>query len=245
MKENFSPAEWQARVELAAVYRLIDHFRYTDTIYNHISLRLDHDDTILINPFGLLYNEIKASNLVKITVEGEILHDPTGLGINRAGYVIHGAIHSARPDVTCVIHTHSRAGIAVSAQEEGLLPISQHAALMYGRIGYHDFEGIAVNLDEQQRLVRDLGEYYFMILRNHGLLTAGRSPGEALQNMINLERACDAQVAALAGGVPVRRISEEALLATRKAVEQYGNDFSTDWAAMLRLAHQVAPGFDI
>lgn len=247
VRASVSSEEWHARVELAALYRLIAHFRLTDTIYTHISMRVPGphgaNEAFLINPFGLLYEEITASSLVKITVDGEILHDPTGFGINRAGFVIHGAIHAARPDVNSVLHTHTRAGIAVSAQEGGLLPISQHAAQLIGRVSYHDFEGIAVDLEERKRLVADLGANYMMILNNHGLLTAGRSAGETLQLMLFLERACDAQVAALSGGTSVRIVTEQAIESTARTMAAAGGNFSRDWAAMLRLANRIGPDF--
>lgn len=237
--------EWAARVELAALYRLVAHFRLTDTIYTHISMRVPgFDESFLINPFGLLYEEITASSLVKVDVTGEILDDPVGLGINRAGFVIHGAIHAARPDVNSVLHTHTRAGIAVSAQEHGLLPISQHAAQLIGGLSYHEFEGIAVDPDEQRRLVADLGANHMMILNNHGLLTAGRTPGETLQLMLFLERACDAQVAALSGNSRVRFVTQAAQDATQRIMAAADGDFSRDWAAMLRLAKRIGPDFE-
>lgn len=243
VRERVSPEEWQARVELAALYRLVAHFRWTDTIYNHISLRVPGEFTFLLNPFGLFYEEITASSLVKVDVHGNVLDDPTGLGINRAGFVIHGAIHAARHDVTCVIHTHTRAGCSVAAQEEGLLPISQYAATLSGLIAYHDFEGIAINEEEQARLVADLGDRYLMILRNHGLLTCGRNPAEALLNMHTLERACEVQVGALSAGSAVRHITPESAAASSAVFEAMAGNFSRDWTAMLRLADRIGPDF--
>jgi len=234
--------EWQARVELAALYRLVAHFRWTDTIYTHISMRVPGEETFLINPFGYLYEEVTASSLVKVDGDGKVLDDPTGLGINKPGYVIHGAIHKARHDVQCVIHTHTKAGAGVSAQEEGLLPISQHAALFVGRIGYHDFEGVAVREDEQARLVRNLGKHHVMILRNHGILSAGRSASEAFVLLHMLERACEIQVAAVSNGARVRRISPESLAETQ-AVLDANSGFKRDWDAMLRLLERVAPDY--
>jgi ribulose-5-phosphate 4-epimerase/fuculose-1-phosphate aldolase len=234
--------EWKARVELAALYRLVAHYRWTDTIYTHISMRVPGEDTFLINPFGYLYEEVTASSLVKVDGDGNVLDDPAGLGINKPGYVIHGAIHKARHDVRCVIHTHTGAGAGVSAQEDGLLPISQHAALFVSRIGYHDFEGVAVREDEQARLVRNLGEHHVMILRNHGLLSAGRSAGEAFMLLHMLERACEIQVAAVSNGARVRRITPESLEATQ-AVLEANSGFTRDWDAMLRLLDRVAPDY--
>jgi ribulose-5-phosphate 4-epimerase/fuculose-1-phosphate aldolase len=244
VRERVTASEWQARVELAAAYRLIAHFRLTDTIYNHISLRVpDQENVFLINSFGLLYEEVTASNLVKINIDGDIIDDPTHMGVNRPGFIIHGASHRARPDVAAVLHTHTTAGIAVSIQQEGLLPISQHAAELIGRIAYHEFEGIAVNLEEQKRLVNDFGSHYAMVLNNHGLLTAGRNIGECFQIMLRLEAACAIQIAALSGGSPLRRISDKSVHSTQATIDQIGGDYSRDWSALLRLAFRLDPRF--
>src|SRR4051795_7587491 len=182
-----TPAEWQARVELAACYRLVDQYEMTDLIYNHITARIPGTEHLLINLYGLLYREITASSLVKIDVEGNIIAKPdTDYGINKSGYVIHGAIHRARPDVRCVIHTHTRAGMAVAALKCGLLPSSQTSIRFEGHIGYHDYEGPAVEREEQERLVRDLGSHNALILRSHGLLTCGPSIPEAFNLMYQL-----------------------------------------------------------
>lgn len=235
--------EWQARVDLAACYRLVAHFGMTDTIFTHISARVPgEEEAFLVNAFGLLYEEITASNLVKVTLEGEVLSDVTGLGINPGGFVIHSAIHGARPDVQCVLHTHTPAGIAVSAQAHGLLPLSLHAATLYGRIGYHDFEGITVHLEERQRLVQNLGQHPVMILNNHGLLTAGRTVGEAFRMMLTLERACQAQVWAMSGSAELRHVTPEAIASTEETVDG-GIGADRDWEAMLRLADRISPGF--
>ena len=241
MRPQVDEDEWQARVDLAILYRAIQYFRLTDTIYTHISMRVPGRDQFLINPYGLLYDEISASSLVKVDANGEIISDPTGMGINKAGFVIHSAVHKARHDIACVIHTHTRAGIGVAAQEHGLLPISQHAALLAGRVGYHDYEGVAFDMDEQARLVRDLGEHYLLVLRNHGLLSAGRTPGQALFLMLTIERACEAQIAALSGGAPVRMIGQDAIDQSLEAVDQ--TDFDRDWAAMTRLMERIAPDY--
>ncbi len=242
VKERVTGEEWAARVDLAAAYQLVAHFRMTDTIYNHISLRIPgRHDVFLLNAFGLMYDDVTASNLVTVNLDGDILDDPTGLGVNRAGFVIHGAIHEARPDVACVLHTHTVAGGAVSAQSDGLLPISQHAAELIGRIGHHPFEGISVGEDERVRLVRDLGPHYVLILENHGLLTAGRTIGEAFQLMLRLERACAIQIAALAGGAKVRVISQASVDATHAVVDGIESGYERDWAALKRLALRVAP----
>ena len=235
--------EWRARVDLAAVYRLCAHYQWTDSIYTHISMRAPGERAFLMNPFGYMFDEVTASSLVKINFDGKILHDPVGLGFNWAGFIIHGAILASRPDVMCVIHTHTRAGAGVSAQKAGLLPLSQQAAGFMGRLGYHYFEGTALNKDEQQRFVRDLGPYYAMILRNHGLVTAGRSAGEAFCLMYALERACEVQIAALSGGVEVEQITQQAIDECVGAMDRANGAFNRDWTAFLRLADKIAPDF--
>src|SRR5690606_23532733 len=197
IREHVGEAEWSARVQLAAVYRLLHRYGMTDLIYNHATLRVPGSDHILINAYGYLYNEVCASNLLKIDLEGRVVlapEDPNGYGVNVAGYVIHSAIHRARPDVHCVIHTHTRAGMAVSAMADGLLPLTQTAMRFHGRIGYHEYESVAIDLDEQDRLVADLGHHDAMILRNHGLLAVGPSAAQAFNTMYWLEMACRAQV---------------------------------------------------
>lgn len=245
VKSRVSPEEWAVRVDLAACYRCASMFRMTDLIYTHISARVPGPEHhFLINAFGLTWEEISASSLVKITLDGEIVDDPTGLGINHAGFVIHGAVHRARPELTCVMHTHTSAGIAVSAQEQGLLPISQHSMRFWGSLGYHDYEGLALDLDEQQRLVRDLGSHKAMILRNHGLLTAGETVAEAFDLMYYLERSCTAQIDALAGGAKLRIPS--AVVADRTA-EQFRNlqykQHKTEWSALLRTLDRADPSY--
>ena len=187
IRGQVSAEEWQARVDLAACYRLVDKYGMTDLIYNHITARIPGSaDHLLINLYGMLYKEITASSLVKIDVEGEIIWKPdTDYGINKSGYVIHGAIHKARPDVACVLHTHTRAGIAVSAMTCGLLPLSQTSMRFVGHIGYHDYEGPAVDLDERERIVDDLGPHDALIMRNHGLLTCGATIQQALQHHVS------------------------------------------------------------
>lgn len=245
LRERVSAEEWEVRVNLAACYRLAAHFRMTDLIYTHISARVPGPEHhFLINAFGLIWDEISASTLVKVTLDGDIVHDPTGYGINRAGYVIHSAVHRARPDVACVMHTHTAAGVAVSAQDHGLLPISQHAMRFWGSIGYHDYEGLALELDEQARLVRDLGAHKAMILRNHGLLTCGASIYEALDLMYYLERACQTQVSALAGGAKLR-IPAPAV-AEKVAGQFRGLPYKAkrpEWKALLRLLDRMDPSY--
>ena len=244
LKTQVSAEEWQARVELAACYRLVAHFKMTDWIYNHISVRVPGShEHYLINPFGLLYEEISASNLVKVDVEGRLVED-VPLDVNPAAFVIHGAIHHARPDVACVLHTHTRAGVGVAAQKHGLLPISQHAFKVYDRITYHDFEGIALDADEQRRLVADIGTKDVLILRNHGLLTMGRSVRQAFELMYYLERACEIQIAAQSGGSEIIYPSAEV---SRRTCDQFAGDDSfvqgRDWQALLRLLDRTDPSY--
>jgi ribulose-5-phosphate 4-epimerase/fuculose-1-phosphate aldolase len=194
--------EWKIRCDLAALYRLVAYLRMTDLIYTHISARLPGPEHhFLINQYGVMFHEMRASDLVKIDLEGNVIPEPRHAEmpprkVNAAGFCIHSAIHMARPDVMCVVHTHTAAGIAVSAQKRGLLPMSQHALRFYGRLSYHGYEGLALDLSERERLVRDLGENRHMILRNHGLLVCGRTIPEAFADIYYLERACQAQVSA-------------------------------------------------
>jgi ribulose-5-phosphate 4-epimerase/fuculose-1-phosphate aldolase len=211
VRAGISEQEWQIRCDLAALYRLVAHFRMTDLIYTHISARLPGDEHhFLINQYGVMFHDMRASDLVKIDLDGNVVGPDAQRPhrVNKAGFVIHSAVHAAREDVMCVAHTHTAAGIAVSAQKHGLLPISQHALKFYGRVGYHDYEGIALDTDERARLVRDLGDNDVMILRNHGLLVCGGSIQQAWDRLYFLERACQAQVAALAGGAELVMPSE-------------------------------------
>lgn len=204
VREQVSPEEWQKRVDLAACYRLMDLYGMTEMTANHITTRVPGEDgAFLINPYGMLYDQMTASCFVKIDLDGNILFNPTEFGINRAGYVIHSAIHRARHDVDCIIHTHTIAGMAVSAMKCGLLPLAQ-TSMRFAKIAYHDYEGVVLNLDEQERLLRDLGDGDGMILRNHGLLVAGASIPEAFNAMFRLERACQVQVAALSANVEIQ-----------------------------------------
>jgi ribulose-5-phosphate 4-epimerase/fuculose-1-phosphate aldolase len=239
LKNQVSPEEWQARIDLAACYRLIDKFGMTDLIYNHITSRIPGTkDHLLINLYGLLYKEITASNLVKMTVEGEILATPdTDYGINKSGYVIHGAIHKARPDVQCIIHTHTRAGIAISAMKCGLLPLSQTSIRFVGHIGYHGYEGPAIDLDEREQIVNDLGPHHALIMNNHGLLTCGATVPQAFNTMYQLELSCRSQVDAMAARTELVMPGENVLAHTAHlyqpgARRPYG---VLEWPAMLRL----------
>ena len=241
--------ELRLRRELAAVYRLVAHFRMTDLIFTHISVRLPGPEHhFLINPYGLLFEEITASNLVRIDLSGHAVEDSQH-PVNPAGFVIHSAVHAARPDAHCVLHTHTRAGCAVAAQQHGLLPLNQISMEFYGRLGYHDYEGVALNLAEQRRLVADLGRHPAMILRNHGLLTVGESPAQAFLRMYYLDKACEIQTAATAAGTPLVVPGPDVceLTARQLTGEDDSSDLQDDkayefaWAALLRLVERVAP----
>lgn len=246
LRGKVSDVEWDTRVTLAACYRLMDKFGMTDMIYNHITARIPGpDEHLLINLYGLLYKEITASSLVRIDLDGNILAKPaTDYGINKSGYVIHGCIHRARPDVRCVIHTHTRAGMAVSAMQRGLLPITQTASRFHGHIAYHEFEGPAIDLGEQERLVADLGPHNAMVLRNHGLLVCGASVQQAFNLMYQLEMACRTQVDALASGEvvlpPAEILERSALLYQPGTRRPYGE---LEWHALLRLLAAEPGGF--
>lgn len=232
-----SPAEWQARLDCAATYRLIALFGMSDLVYNHVTVRIPGEgrERFLINPYGWMYEEITASSLITIDIDGTVLLNPhDDLGINRAGYVIHSAVHAARHDVGCVIHTHTRAGMAVSAMKCGLLPLSQTATRCMP-MAYHGYEGPAVDLAERERLVRNLGQANFMILRNHGLLAMGPSAAEAFNAMYWLENACKAQVDFMSANT---ELNEPEPGAIDKAVHLYQpatrNFGLREWPAMLR-----------
>ena len=242
-----SDAEWKVRCDLAALYRLVAHHRMTDLIYTHISARLPGPENhFLINQYGVMFHEMRASDLVKIDYDGNIVDDAQqSRRVNAAGFCIHSAIHMARHDLACVIHTHTAAGMAVAAQKHGLLPISQHALKFYGHLGYHGYEGIALDLDERERLVADLGEHRAMILQNHGLLVAGRTIPEAFNNIYYLERACQAQVAALAGGAELVTPPEAVRLHTAEQFNREGSleHYEMMWESCLRLVEHDRPDY--
>ena len=251
-----SDEEWRLRRELAACYRLIAHFKMTDLIFTHISVRIPGPEHhFLINPYGLFFDEITASNLVKIDLQGQAV-EPTQYPVNPAGFVIHSAIHGARDDAHCVLHTHTKAGCAVAAQKDGLLPVNQINLEFYGRVAYHDYEGIALDLGEQKRLVADLGDKTVMILRNHGLLTTGKDAQQAFLRMYYLEKACEIQLAAQAGGgqaliLPPKEVCEHAerqFNAPPPPSQDGGTLSDTDgydlaWSALLRLLDRIDPGY--
>lgn len=239
-KAAVSAAEWQQRVDLAACYRLLAHYRMTDLTHTHVSARVpEAPHEFLINPYGLMFDEITASSLLKVRHDGRIIDDPTGIGFNPAGFVIHSCIHHARPDIHCVLHTHTAAGMGVAAQQQGLLNLSQHAMRFHGGLSYHDYEGLALDAGEQPRLVHDLGSNQAMILRNHGLLTAGATVREAFDLIYYLERACQAQIAAQSGGAALRLCSDAV---AAKVAQQFriSDDSAThDWPALLRLLDRL------
>ena len=238
VRQRVSKEEWQVRVDLAAAYQLAHLFKWTDLIYTHFSARVPGSEDFLINPYGLMFDEITASSLVRIDHHGKVLEDPLGLGYNEAGFVIHGCMHEARPEINCVIHTHTRAGVAVSAMKCGLLPISQHAQYCEQMVTYHDYEGIALEMDERARMAKDLGKTSkAMILRNHGLITLGLSVHEAWEMMYYLDCACQIQVDALSGGMEnVQRMSDEA---AKTAAAQFNRPnrpaMTKSWPALLRM----------
>lgn len=244
--QDMEPAEWRQRVELAACYRLLAHYRMTDLIYTHSTVRVPGEPGhFLINPYGLRFDEITASSLVKIDVDGHRVGESPHR-VNPAGFTIHSAVHMARHDAVCVIHTHTRAGMAVSVVKAGLLPISQIAMQFFGRIGVHEYEGIALDLDERERITRDLGSFCCLILRNHGLLTVGRSVAEAFSLMYYLNLACEVQVAAQSTGA-------ELVMPPREVCERVGRqydqmafddgDLQLEWAAHLRMLDAIDPSY--
>jgi ribulose-5-phosphate 4-epimerase/fuculose-1-phosphate aldolase len=245
VRSRVSPEEWAVRVDLAACYRLVAERRWDDLIFTHISAKVPGPEKhFLINPYGQLFEEITASSLVKIDLQGDVVME-SPFSINPAGFVIHSAIHGARADAQCVLHLHTPAGQAVSAQKHGLLPLTQTAMGLYGAVAYHDFEGIASDLDERARLVRDLGDKSVMILRNHGTLTVGESVSDAFIRMYFLERACEAQVLALRGGAEMNQPPEgtPAKTAEQAAVALTYLGRALAWPALLRRLDRTDPSF--
>ena len=243
VREQVSPEEWQTRVDLAACYRLTAMYGMTEMIANHISCRVPGaHDQFLINPYGMLYEEINASCLIKVDLDGNTLFNASDYGVNTAGFVIHSAIHMARHDVDCVAHTHTPAGMAVSAMECGLLPLAQ-TSMRFLHIGYHDFEGIADDVGERERLVRDLGNHEAMILRNHGLLVVGRTVPGAFSILYRMERACEIQVMALSCNTKLIYPPRDVLQATFDRVRPDPNKPNRNgdlaWPALLRKLDRV------
>ncbi len=242
IKRSVSPEEWQARSQLAAMYRVFDMLGWTELIYNHISVKVPGSSGhFLVNPYGLHYSEVKASNLVKVDLDGGIVGG-SEWPINPAGFIIHSAIHGARPDAVCIAHTHTAQGVAVACREGGLTSDNLYASLCHGRIAYHDFEGVTVRLEERGRIIAALGLKDLLILRHHGLLACGPTIPAAFQNLWILQRACELHVAAHAGGAQVVQISDEVCgrsgeaLAVMHAHAGYGE---LEFAALVRLVDRV------
>lgn len=242
---QFSAAEWQARVNVAALYRLIALHGWDDLIGTHVSARIPGDEhRFLLNPYGMMFDEIRASDLLTVDLEGNQLTD-SDFFYNKAGFTIHSAVHMSRPDAMYVIHLHTRYGIAVSCQKQGLLPLNQTAIAIYSDVAYHDYEGVATNLAERERLVRDLGDKNALILRNHGTMACGPNAGGAWQAIFRLERACEYQILAQSGGAELTTLSED-------IVDSRAHDSSTErlkkrgefiWPALLRKLDRVDPSF--
>jgi ribulose-5-phosphate 4-epimerase/fuculose-1-phosphate aldolase len=249
MKGKVTPAEWKARVDLAACYRLVAHYEMSDMMANHISAAVPGEPgAFLINAYGMMYEEITASSLIKIDIHGNILAKPDfgelDYGINKAGYVIHGAIHKARHDVACVIHTHTWAGMALSALDCGVLPITQ-TSMRFLKIGQHDYQGVVLDAKEEASLLADLGDGEALILRNHGLLTVGKTIGEAFNWMHRLELTARSQLAAMATGAKLVNVPDKVLQETYMNYQpQTRRPYGVmEWPALLRKLDRMDPGF--
>lgn len=242
MRAQVTEQEWKVRCELAGLYRTVAWFGWDDLIFTHITAKIPDTEHFLINPYGFMFEEITASSLVKIDMQGQKVMDSIH-EINPAGFTIHSCIHAARKDALCVLHTHSINGVAVSAQPRGLLPISQFAMIVLPSLGYHGFEGFALNPQEQPRLVKDLGNNDYLILRNHGLLTVGQTIADAFQNMHRFEAACMAQVRAQAGGelLPVPDEILEGFRTEPRSIRAHKAALA--WAGMMRRIDRRFPGY--
>ena len=245
VKDQVSNAEWRARVDLAAAYRLVAHYGWDDLVFTHISARVPGgDEHFLINPYGLMFAEVTASSLVKVDAAGNKVVDSPH-AINPAGFLIHSAVHAVREDAGCVMHLHTPYGIAVSAQQDGLLSLSQQSTFCLASLAYHDYEGVALNDDEKGRLQADLGDKTFMILRNHGLLTVGATPADAFLFMYLLETACKIQILAQSGGgalTPVPQPIVDGIAAQAEQVTK-GLGGGLAWPGLLRMLDHIDPGY--
>ncbi len=243
VKNSVSKEEWETRQDLAAFYRTIPYFGWDDLIFTHISAKVPGaDDEFLINPYGFLFDEITASNLVKVNLKGKILSDTNNF-INPAGFTIHSAIHESREDAHCIVHLHSNDGVAVASLKDGLLPLSQTGMLVRSQIAYHDYEGVALFEEEKERLVKDLGEARLMILRNHGTLALGNNIAEAFTNIYFLEKACSYQVRALSGNLELNYPSEESIETTRQQGEGREMAAALLWPAVKRKMERLDSSF--
>ncbi len=243
---QISAEEWELRVQLAACYRIFDYLGWVELIYNHISVRLPGPEHhFLINPYGLWYKEVTASNLVKIDLDGQIVGD-SDWPVNEAGFLIHSAIHANRADARCIMHTHTTAGLAVACQADGLINNNFYSSFIHGRVAYHDFEGITVYDDEKPRLVASLGAANMLILRNHGLLTCGATVPEAFTNMWALQRACEVQVAVAAGGARTIPVSDQATANSQQARDRFKDETplgEREFAALVREIDRIDPSY--
>jgi ribulose-5-phosphate 4-epimerase/fuculose-1-phosphate aldolase len=249
LEGKVSDAEWQTRIDLAACYRLVAHYGMSDMMANHITLRVPgEDNAFLTNPYGMMYEEMTASCLIKLDHDGHVLYKPDfgelNYGLNKPGFILHSAVHKARPEVNCVIHTHTAAGMAVSSLACGLLPINQ-TSMRFLKVSYHDYMGVVLDMAEQEVLVKDLGNSDAMVLRNHGLLTCGRSVGEAFNWMHRMELSCRAQLAAMACNTPLQQVSAQVLEETFQNYQPntrrpYG---VMEWPALLRMLDRADPSY--
>lgn len=245
LQDRVSPEEWQTRIDLAACYRLVADFGWSDLVFTHITARVSgEEDRFLINPYGMMFDEITASSLVKIDLDGNKVEE-SPFPVNPAGFTIHSAIHAARHDAQCVLHTHSVNGVAVSAQKEGVLPISQQSIFVLSSLAYHDYEGVALNAEEKPRLVGDLGDRNYLMLRNHGLLTLGKTIADAFVNMYIFEAACMIQVRAQAGGGELVRVPQSiidgAQQQAKTVTKSQGGMLA--WPALLRRLDRIDPTY--
>ena len=243
LEGKVSAEEWQTRMDLAAAYRLVAMFKWDDLVFTHITAHIPGTEHYLINPYGLMFEEMTASSMVKIDLKGNV-HQDTPFSINPAGFTIHSAVHGARHDIQCVVHTHTLNGVAVSAQKRGVLPISQQSIFVLASLAYHDYEGVALRDDEKPRLVANLGDKTYLMLRNHGLLTVGRSIAEAFLAMYMFETTCQIQLAAQAGG-PLTTVQPQILAGVAESMRvQTGNQGGAFvWPALLRKVERLDPGY--
>jgi len=249
-QHSCSAAEWRTRVELAAAYRLVAMFGWDDLVFTHISARVpdetgEHTGAFLINPYGFMFEEITASSLVKVDARGVKLDD-TSFDVNPAGFVIHSAVHAARHDAACVLHVHTPNGIAVSAQKDGVLPLSQQSMFVLSSLGYHAYEGVALRDEEKPRLVADLGDKTYLMLRNHGLLTVGSSVAEAFQAMYLFETVCTVQIRAQSGGGELVQVDPQLIATARQQAREVTRGLGAQlvWPGLLRRLDRRCPGYD-
>lgn len=243
VREMVSPEEWKMRVDLAACYRLVAHYGWDDLIFTHISARVPGPEHhFLINPYGMMFDEITASSLVKVDMDANIVLE-SPYGMNPAGFTIHSAVHAARPEVACVLHVHTDDGVAVSCMEEGLMPLNQLSLAVRDDIAYHDYEGIALNWDERERLVADLGTKSMMILRSHGTLSCSTSVARTFLQIYFLERACTTQIRALTGGRKLVTPPQAVQDTVTQQAQGIGMTANLAWGALLRMLDRKNPGY--